>query len=142
MNNLKKTNVFYENIEKKTLENNLYRNVVYTGKQQQFVYMSLEPNDDIHMEMHPEHDQFIRIEQGQGEAIVDGKTYELYDGIGIIIPAGSQHQIKNKSSTEKLKLYSIYSPPEHPQGKIDILNPDFKYKQKYLKYKQKYLSIK
>lgn len=145
-NNQKTSNVFYENVEEKTLQNELYRNVVYTGREQQFVYMNIKPNDDIHMETHPEHDQFIRIEQGQGQAIIDGKHYELFDGIGLIIPAGSKHQIINKSTSQELKLYSIYSPPEHPQGRIDVNNPDKieleQYIRKYLKYKKKYLSIK
>ncbi len=140
------SNVFYQNVEEMTLGNNLYRNVVYTGKEQQFVYMSIKPQDDIHKEIHPDHDQFIRIEKGQGIAIINGYNYDLYDGIGLIIPAGAQHQIINTSRNEDLKLYSIYSPPEHPNGRIDINNPDKKeveqLKRKYLKYKKKYLSIR
>ena len=131
--------VFYENIEKETLSNTNYRNVVYTSKNQQFVYMSIKPKDDIHMEVHKDHDQFIRIEKGKGQAIINDETYYLYDGIGLIIPAGTTHQIINTSKKNDLKLYSIYSPPEHTQGHVDKENPDKKIKNKYLKYKYKYL---
>jgi mannose-6-phosphate isomerase-like protein (cupin superfamily) len=136
-------NVFYENIETNTIENTFYRKVVYTGKMQ-FVYMSIKPLDSIKMEVHQDHDQFFRIEKGTGEAIVNGKNYKLYDGIGLIVPAGAQHQIINTSENEDLKLYSIYTPPEHKPDRLDINNPDNpdKLKQKYLKYKQKYLQIK
>ncbi len=132
-------NVFYEDIETNTIGNQNYRKVVYTGKMQ-FVYMSLKPLDSIKMEVHQEHDQFFRIEKGTGEAIINGKNYKLYDGIGLIVPAGAQHQIKNSSETEDLKLYSIYTPPEHKPDRLDVNNPD-KLKQKYLKYKQKYLEL-
>lgn len=152
-----KQKIFYENVEKNTLENKNYRYVVYTGKNQQFVYMSLKPNDDIHMEIHPNHDQFIRIEKGEGKAIVNGESFKLYDGIGIIIPAGAAHRIINSSDKNDLKLYSIYSPPEHPDARLDINNPDKKKQKggdsimnksnniiahKYNKYKEKYLKLK
>jgi len=131
--------IFYENIETNTIENQNYRKVVYTGKMQ-FVYMSLKPLDLIHMEVHPDHDQFFRIEKGNGKAIVNNQIYELFDGIGLIVPAGVQHQIKNTSETEDLKLYSIYTPPEHKPDRLDVDNPD-RLKHKYLKYKNKYLEL-
>ena len=137
---MKNQKVFCENIEDETIKNKDYRRVVYTGKLQ-FVYMSINPLDNIHLETHKEHDQFIRIEKGKGIAIINDKEYDLYDGIGIIIPAGAQHKITNTSNTEYLKLYTIYSPPEHKDNKIDTTNPD-KFKNKYLKYKQKYLKQK
>ena len=133
-------NIFYENIETTTIENTAYRKVVYTGKMQ-FVYMNIKPLDDIHKEIHEDHDQFIRIEEGEGEAIIDGKSYKLFDGIGLIIPAGKEHQIINTSKDKELKLYSIYSPPEHKDKLVQEENPD-KYKMKYLKYKNKYLKNK
>jgi len=132
--------VFYENVEKKTIENTAYRKVVYTGKMQ-FVYMNIKPLDNIHKEIHVFHDQFIRIEQGEGEAIIDDISYKLSDGIGLIIPAGKEHQIINTSKDKELKLYTIYSPPEHKDRLIQEQNPD-KYKMKYLKYKSKYLQNK
>jgi hypothetical protein len=146
---MEKSTVFYENVEEETKKNDLYRKVVYTGKQQ-FVYMSIEPNDGIHLETHPDHDQFIRIEEGEGVAIIDDKEHKLFDGIGIIIPAGCKHEIKNTSSEKKLKLYSIYSPPEHDKDRIDEINPDKNnivetnknLQKKYLKYKKKYFLLK
>ena len=116
--------IFYADVEKETLLNKNYRKVVFTGKSQQFVYMSLKPLDSIHMEVHPDHDQFLRIEKGTGIAIVDGIKYKLADGIGIIIPAGATHQIINTSNSADLKLYSIYSPPEHDPNRVDKTNPD------------------
>lgn len=133
-------NIFYEDIEKNTLENENYRKVVYTGKMQ-FVYMSIKPLDDIHLEVHDDHDQFFRIEGGTGIAIVNNVEYELKDGIGLIVPAGASHRIINTSDIESLKLYSIYSPPEHPSNRLDVNNPD-KLLNKYIKYKNKYLKIK
>jgi mannose-6-phosphate isomerase-like protein (cupin superfamily) len=117
---------FYENVEKNTVKNKAYRNVMYTGKFQQFVYMTLKPLDDIHMEIHKSTDQFIRIEKGVGIAIINNKKYKLYDGIGLIIPAGKKHQIINTSKTKELKLYSIYSPPEHKPKLKQMSNPDKK----------------
>jgi mannose-6-phosphate isomerase-like protein (cupin superfamily) len=108
----------------------------------QLVYMSIKPLDDIHKEVHKEHDQFIRVEQGEGNAIINGETYKLYDGIGIMIPAGAIHQIINTSKDKDLKLYTIYSPPEHKPNTLQEDNPeDSFYKMKYLKYKAKYLKI-
>jgi mannose-6-phosphate isomerase-like protein (cupin superfamily) len=154
-------NFFIENVEKNTIDNNNYRKVVYTGKMQ-FVYMSIEPLDNIHEEIHEEHDQFLRIEQGEGEAILNDKIYKLYDGIGLIIPAGTKHKIINTSKDLALKLYTIYSPPEHKPNTIHKTNPDresetthkknsgqnieeikkeIDYKKKYIKYKSKYIQL-
>jgi mannose-6-phosphate isomerase-like protein (cupin superfamily) len=139
--------LFYENIEKKTAENKYYRHVLYTGKSMQIVVMNIPPNDDIHNEKHETIDQFIRIEKGVGKAIIDSKTYDLNEGIGLIIPASKWHQIINTSSTDDLKLYTIYSPPEHEDGKKQLVNPD-KVKEggndfynKYKKYKSKYKNL-
>jgi len=128
---------FYENVEKKTKENKFYRNVVYTGKYSQFVYMNIKPLDFIHMEVHKTIDQFIRVESGKGVAIINNKKYKLYDGIGFIIPAGKNHKIINTSKTQELKLYSIYSPPEHPSGLKQINNPDKKNSKKNSKKQSK-----
>ena len=108
-------------IEKKTLSNNNYRKVLYTTKQQQLVVMSLPVGDDIPMEKHPHTTQFIRIEKGIAQAIVDGKKYKLVDGDAIIIPQNTEHYIKNIGSNT-LKLYTIYSPPEHPINTIQKKN--------------------
>jgi len=104
------------NIEKGTLENNNFRKVLYTGKHSQLVLMSLKPKEEIGMEVHEENDQFFRFEKGQGKCIIDGNEYDLGDGMAIVVPAGSQHNIINVSDTEELKLYTIYSPAHHKDG--------------------------
>ncbi len=109
---------FCENIEKLTLENDNFRKVLYTGKHSQLVLMSLIPNEEIGMEVHTDNDQFFRIEKGQGKAIIDGNEYELKDGSAVVVPAGAQHNIINVSTTEELKLYTIYSPAHHQDGVV------------------------
>jgi mannose-6-phosphate isomerase-like protein (cupin superfamily) len=109
---------FYTNIEKDTLENENYRKVLYTAKHSQIVLMTLQPKEEIGMEVHPENDQFFRIEKGHGKCIIDGNEYELEDGVAIIVPAGAQHNIINTSETEELKLYTIYCPPHHKDGVV------------------------
>ncbi len=109
---------FNANIEKETLENDNFRKVLYTGAHSQLVLMSLLPNEDIGMEVHTDNDQFFRFEKGQGKCIIDGNEYELRDGSAIVVPAGAQHNIINTSSTESLKLYTIYSPAHHKDGII------------------------
>jgi mannose-6-phosphate isomerase-like protein (cupin superfamily) len=104
------------NIEKETLENKNFRKVLYTSKHSQLVLMSLWPNEEIGMEVHPDNDQFFRFEKGQGKCIIDGNEYELKDGVAVVVPAGTQHNIINISSTEELKLYTIYSPAHHKDG--------------------------
>lgn len=106
------------NIEKDTLENNNFRKVLYTSKHSQLVLMSLKPNEEIGEEIHSENDQFFRFEAGQGKCIIDGNEYQLGDGICIVVPAGSKHNIINTSDTEDLKLYTIYSPAHHKDGII------------------------
>jgi len=109
---------FFANIEKDTLENENYRKVLYTSKHSQLVLMSLKPKEEIGMEIHPDNDQFFRIEKGQGKCIIDGNEYKLEDGVAIVVPAGSQHNVINTSETEELKLYTIYSPAHHKDGII------------------------
>jgi mannose-6-phosphate isomerase-like protein (cupin superfamily) len=106
------------NIEKDTIENTNFRKVLYTGEHSQLVLMSLKPNEDIGMEVHPDNDQFFRFEKGEGKCIIDGNEYTLADGSVIIVPSGAQHNIINTSSTEDLKLYTIYSPAHHKDGII------------------------
>ena len=105
------------NIEKDTVENENYRKVLYTGKMQ-LVLMSLKPGEDIPSEVHPEIDQFFRIEQGEAYIKVDEEEFNLKDDYIIIIPAGSQHYVKNSSEDKDLKVYTIYTPAEHPDGTI------------------------
>jgi mannose-6-phosphate isomerase-like protein (cupin superfamily) len=105
------------NIEEKTLANNYFREVLFTTDKSQLVVMTLKPGEEIGMEVHPEHDQFIRIESGKGKAIMNGEEHEISDGSAVVIPAGTQHNIINMSETA-MKLYTIYTPPEHKQGTI------------------------
>jgi len=105
------------NIEEKTLANNFFREVLFTTDKSQLVIMALKPGEEIGIEVHPEHDQFIRIESGKGKAIMNGEEHEISDGSAVIIPAGTQHNIINMSEAA-MKLYTIYTPPEHKQGTI------------------------
>lgn len=106
------------NIEKDAIENTNFRKVLYTGKHSQLVLMSLKPNEDIGMEVHVDNDQFFRIEKGEGKCIIDGNEYILADGSAIVVPKGAEHNIINTSSTEDLKLYTIYSPAHHQDGVV------------------------
>ena len=109
---------YHTEIEMKTLENNYFREVLFTGPHSQLVVMALQPGEDIGQETHPGTDQFIRVEAGSGKAVLDGQEYDLEDGSAIVIPAGTEHNVINTSATEALKLYTIYTPPEHPDGTI------------------------
>ncbi len=107
---------FNANIEKETLENDNFRKVLYTSGHSQLVLMSLAPNEEIGMEIHPENDQFFRFEKGQGKVIIDGNEYQVEDGSAIVVPAGAEHNVINVSDSEPLKLYTIYSPAHHKDG--------------------------
>lgn len=109
---------YLTNIEKKSLENEYFREVLFTGPHSQLVVMSIAPGEDIGMETHGDVDQFIRVEAGAGKAILNGKEHDLEDGSAVVIPAGTQHNIVNSSRSKPLKLYTIYSPPEHPHGTV------------------------
>ena len=109
---------FNANIEKATLENRNYRKVLYTSKHSQLVLMSLKPNEEIGMEVHPDNDQFFRFEKGQGKCVIDGNEYEVRDGSAVVVPAGARHNVINISDTEELKLYTIYSPAHHKDGVV------------------------
>ena len=121
--------IFVTNIEKETLKNNYFRKVINTTSKLQLVLMTIQPMDNIPREKHIKHDQFIRIESGKGKAVITDKnekileTHILSDGICIIIPANNWHEIINTSKTNELKLYSIYTPPEHPPNKINKIKP-------------------
>ena len=107
---------FNANIEQDTLANENFRKVLYTGPHSQLVLMSLQPKEDIGLEVHPDNDQFFRFEAGVGRAVIDGNEYEVKDGSVIIVPAGAEHNIINTSETAALKLYTIYSPAHHQDG--------------------------
>ena len=107
---------FCSNIEKDTQDNENFRKVVYTAGHCQLVLMTLQPNEEIGMEVHADNDQFFRFEKGQGKVVIDGNEYEVSDGFAVIVPSGAQHNVINTSGTEKLSLYTIYSPAHHVDG--------------------------
>jgi len=111
------------NIEKETEENENFRKVLYTAKFSQLVVMALAPGEDIGSEVH-KLDQFIRIEKGTGKAILDDVEHEIMDGSAIVVPAGTKHNFVNTSETEPMKLYTVYSPPEHIDGVIHATKAD------------------
>ncbi|MCK9496634.1 MAG: cupin domain-containing protein [Dehalococcoidia bacterium] len=110
---------YVTNIETKTLENEYFREVLFTAERIQLVVMALQPGEEIGAEVHDDVDQFIRVEAGTGKAILDGEEHELVDGSIVVIPAGTHHNVVNSSDSQALKLYTIYSPPEHPDGTIN-----------------------
>jgi mannose-6-phosphate isomerase-like protein (cupin superfamily) len=110
---------YVTNIEAKSVENEYFREVLFTASRMQLVVMALQPGEDIGSETHDDVDQFIRVEAGRGKAILDGIEHDLADGSAVVIPAGTTHNIVNTSASEPLKLYTIYSPPEHPSGTIN-----------------------
>jgi len=107
---------FCENIESATLQNENFRKVLYTGKHSQLVLMSLAPNEEIGKEVHQDNDQFFRFEKGTGKVVIDGNEYQVSDGFAVVVPAGAQHNVVNTSATERLNLYTIYSPAHHKDG--------------------------
>lgn len=109
---------YKQNIEALTLENDNFRKVLYTGEHMQLVLMTLKPLEEIGLETHTENDQFFRFEGGTGVAIVGETEYAVADGDSVIVPANTEHNIKNTSETDDLKLYTIYSPAHHADGII------------------------
>ncbi len=104
------------NIEKETVENTNFRKVLYTAGHSQLVLMSLQPNEEIGLETHTENDQFFRFESGEGKVIINDTEYEVGDGDAVVVPAGVQHNVVNTSNTDRLTLYTIYSPAHHKDG--------------------------
>jgi len=109
---------FKSNIEKDTLGNSNFRRVLYTGKNSQLVLMNLKPGEEIGEEVHETIDQFFRFEKGEGIVSIDGVKQKVVDGDAVIVPAGARHNVMNISKTADLKLYTIYSPPEHIDGTV------------------------
>ena len=107
---------FIQDIEKLAITNQDFRQVLYTAKNCQLVVMSIQPKEEIGMEIH-QLDQFFRVEKGTGEAILDGVHTKIGDGFAILVPAGTNHNIIN-TGDEPLKLYTIYAPPNHRDGVV------------------------
>jgi mannose-6-phosphate isomerase-like protein (cupin superfamily) len=103
---------YHGNIEQLTEENTDFRRVLYTGSKLQLVVMSLQPGEEIGGEIHHDTDQFFRIEEGKGRAVIDGVTHKLAVGDGIVVPAGAHHNVICTGHLP-LKLYTIYGPPHH-----------------------------
>ena len=102
-------------IEAATRDNQHYRRVLFTAQHSQLVLMNLKPGEEIGEEVH-ELDQFIRFEEGEGTVVLDGEKHAVSDGFAVVIPAGTRHNVVNSGSKAPLKLYSLYSPPEHKDG--------------------------
>lgn len=115
---------FKSNIENDTLDNTNFRKVVYTGKHLQLVLMSLKGGEEIGEETHKNTDQFFRFESGTGKCIIDETEYEVKDGDVIIVPAGAKHNVINTDSKAELKIYTLYSPPNHKDGIIRATKED------------------
>jgi mannose-6-phosphate isomerase-like protein (cupin superfamily) len=110
---------FVGSIEKATLKNKYFRKVLFTGKHSQLVVMCLQPREEIGNEVHPNVDQFFRLEEGKAKFVFNGKEEHLVrDGEAVVVPAGTYHNVINTSATKPLKLYTIYSPPNHPDGTV------------------------
>jgi mannose-6-phosphate isomerase-like protein (cupin superfamily) len=110
---------FFGPIEKQTLKNKNFRQVLYTGKYCQLVVMCLQPGEEIGNEVHENVDQFFRIEEGKAKFILNGAEEHLVrEDDAVVVPAGTYHNVINTSKTLQLKLYTVYSPPNHPDGTI------------------------
>jgi mannose-6-phosphate isomerase-like protein (cupin superfamily) len=113
---------YYGNIDKQTRKNNYYRKVIFTTKNMQLVFMSIPKGEDIGTEIHKKISQFIRVESGKGYANISGNIHKLKKDFAILIPPGKKHNIVN-TGRKPLKLYTIYSPPEHPKNRKQKKKP-------------------
>lgn len=119
---------FVTNIEQVTLTNENYRSTLWTGKNLQVTVMAIQPGHDIGLEVHDDHDQFLRIEQGEAHVFMGPSEHELTETLAadddaVFVPAGTWHNLENKSD-EVLKVYSIYAPAEHPHGTVHPTKAD------------------
>ena len=114
---------FVNDIEEMTELNRDFRRVLYTGRNMQLVLMTIQPGDEIGDEVHADRDQFFRIEKGKGEVWIDGHRTTIKSDMGIVVPAGARHNIKN-TGDKPLKLYTLYGPPEHADGTVQATKAD------------------
>jgi mannose-6-phosphate isomerase-like protein (cupin superfamily) len=129
---------YVDSIEKATASNNYLRKVVFTGKHGQLVLMTLQAGEEIGEETHPDTDQFFRIEEGKARFVLDDEKHTVGEGGGVMVRAGTRHNVINVSDTEPLKLYTLYTRPEHPDGMIqktmaDAITDEEKAKKKKVK---------
>ena len=115
---------YHGDIEELTLANKNFRQVLFTAPHSQLVLMSLLPGEEIGLEVHNEVDQFFRFEKGSGKIILGGEETIIGAGDAAIVPAGAEHNVINTSTMEELKLYTIYSPANHPDGTIHPTKAD------------------
>ena len=116
-------NGYHDDIEQRTKTNTDFRRVLYTGKHLQLVLMSLKPGEEIGAEVHPDNDQFFRVDSGSGVVTIDGKDSKISDGFAVVVPAGARHNIKNDGD-EPLKLYTLYGPPDHKDKTVHRTKAD------------------
>ena len=115
---MRKMKGYVVHLELETKKNADFRHVLYTGKHSQLVLMTLKPGEEIGEETHDDVDQFFRFEVGEGKVVIDGVEHRVRDGSGVIVPAGARHNVINSSKRANLRLYTIYSPPEHQDGVV------------------------
>jgi len=109
---------YIDKINRVTADNQNFREVLFTSELSQLVVMCLKAGEEIGTEVHSHIDQFIRVESGEGKAVLDGETHEIKPGYAVVVPAGVEHNVINTSDNKELRLYTIYTPPEHPEGTI------------------------
>lgn len=114
---------FIGNIEDRTEENRDFRQVIFTAPHMQLVLMALEPGEEIGEETHEGTDQFFRVEEGKGEAWIDGHVTRIEGDTAIVVPAGTRHNIRN-TGKKPLKMYTLYAPPQHPDGTVHRTRAD------------------
>ena len=114
---------FIDNIERLTTDNTDYRRVLYTGKHLQLVLMTLQPGEEIGSEVHRTHDQFLRVESGRGEVVIDDVPHPIEDDDAVIVPAGARHNVVNTGDAP-LQLYTLYGPPEHRDRVVQATKAD------------------
>jgi mannose-6-phosphate isomerase-like protein (cupin superfamily) len=110
---------YVDDIEKATLGNDNFRQVLYTGEHLQLVLMTLKPGEEIGEEVHEDRDQFFRFEEGSGEVVIDGKRNPVEDDYAVIVPAGARHNVRN-TGDGPLRFYTLYGPPEHRDGTVHM----------------------
>jgi len=113
----------YQNVEQSALANDNFRKVLFTNKHSQVVLMSVPPGEDIGREVHETVDQVLVFVKGAGRAVVAGKTHDISAGDMFAVPAGTEHDFIN-TGDESLKLFTVYSPPEHPDGVVHATKAD------------------
>ncbi|MGA9837596.1 MAG: cupin domain-containing protein [Gemmatimonadaceae bacterium] len=110
-------------IEDRTEGNRDFRHVLYTGPHLQLVLMSLQPGEELGAEIHPHTDQFFRVEEGKGMALIDGRETPIKSDSAIVVPAGARHNIRN-TGAKPLQFYTLYAPPQHPDGTVHHTKAD------------------